>query len=211
MPDTGRLSLYEPIREHTDFILGSGSDTRVRWAAFLEVILAIACVGTAVVLFPVAKRQSDAAALGFLSARLIEAALILLGVVSVLVTTTLRGNVSTAGAAAGSLTTAGHALRSVYDSSFLLGTSSPRASAHRRFLRSPEAPDWLRRADQDPPPRGAQPPPPAESAWPCSVRNALPENRLCPSLARWRSYQAAQPSRATNTTIETIQNTATTP
>lgn len=125
------LSLYEPVRNHADFIRGAGSDTTVRWGASLEVVLAIACVGTAVILFPVAKRQSETAALGFLAARVIEAALILVGVVSVLVTLTLRGNVATAGASAGAsagategaLTTFGQALGSVYDWTFLLGQS----------------------------------------------------------------------------------------
>lgn len=118
------LTLYEPIRNHADFILGAGSDTSVRWGVLLEVVLAIACVGTAVVLFPVAKRQSETMALGFLSARVVEAALILLGAVSILVALTLRGDVATtAGADASSLTTIGLALSSVYDWTFLLGQS----------------------------------------------------------------------------------------
>src|SRR5690348_8301223 len=71
------LKLYSPLRDHVGFVLGAGSATGVTTGALLEVALAVACVGTAVVLFPVAKRQSETAALGFLAARLLEAALIL--------------------------------------------------------------------------------------------------------------------------------------
>src|SRR5215210_3608739 len=49
------LKLYEPLRDHPDFVLGVGNATGVMWGALLEVVLAIACVGTAVVLFPVVK------------------------------------------------------------------------------------------------------------------------------------------------------------
>ncbi len=41
-----------------DFILGAGSDAGVLWGALLEVILGLACIGTAVVLFPVVKKQN---------------------------------------------------------------------------------------------------------------------------------------------------------
>ena len=56
-----------------DFVLGAGSDTGVLWGAFSEVVVALAGIGTAVVLFPVAKRQSETAALGFVAARVLEA------------------------------------------------------------------------------------------------------------------------------------------
>ena len=50
------LFLYDPVRGNADFVLGAGSDTGVLWAAFSEVIVALAGIGTAVVLFRVAKR-----------------------------------------------------------------------------------------------------------------------------------------------------------
>ena len=118
------LKLYAPLRDHADFVLGAGSATGPTWGAFLEIALALACVGTAVVLFPVAKRQSERAALGFLAARTLEAGLILVGVVSLLSVLTLRHDVAaTAGADAPSLVTAGHTLVAVYDRTFLLGQS----------------------------------------------------------------------------------------
>ena len=60
-------------------------------------------------------------------------------------------------------------------------------------------------------PRAVHPPPPAESTRPCSRRTHAAENALLPDLARRRSNQPAQPSTASSTMIDTIQNTATTP
>jgi len=75
------LALYQGVRTQADFVLGAGSATGVLWAALSEVVVAIAGVGTAVVLFPIAKRQSETAALGFVTSRVLEAGGILLGVV----------------------------------------------------------------------------------------------------------------------------------
>ena len=58
------LLLYEPVLNHTDFILGSGDVTRVTIGAALELLLIIANIGTALVLYPVLRRQSEVAALG---------------------------------------------------------------------------------------------------------------------------------------------------
>jgi hypothetical protein len=118
------LALYQPVREQAGFILGAGSDTGVLWAALSEVVVALAGIGTAVVLFRVARRQSETAALGFVTARVLEAALIVVGVVTVLTTLTLRNDVAgTAGADEASLVTTGHALAATYDWAFLLSQS----------------------------------------------------------------------------------------
>ncbi|MGY1680526.1 DUF4386 domain-containing protein [Geodermatophilus sp. SYSU D01176] len=118
------LALYQGVRGEADFVLGAGSDTGVLLAAFSEVVVAVACVGTAVVLFPVAKRQSETAALGFVASRVVEATLIIVGVVSVLTVVTLRQDVAgTVGADADSLLTTGQALAAAYDWTFLLSQS----------------------------------------------------------------------------------------
>jgi hypothetical protein len=117
------LFLYNPVRD-ADFVLGAGSDTGVLWAAFSEVIVALAGIGTAVVLFRVVRRQSETAALGFVTARVLEAALILVGVVSVLTMLTLRHDVAgTADADPASLVTTGHTLVATYNWAFLLSQS----------------------------------------------------------------------------------------
>ena len=118
------LALYQDVRGKTDFVLGAGSDTGVLVAASSEVVVALAGIGTAVVLYRVARRQSETAALGFVTARVVEGALIIVGVVSVLTLLTLRTDVAgTAGADPASLLTAGHTLAAAYDWTFLLSQS----------------------------------------------------------------------------------------
>jgi len=112
------LSLYGPVRNDPNFILGPGPDTPILIGAVLEVIAALACIGTAVVLFPVVKRQHEGVALGFVGARVLEAATIFAGVVSLLTVVTLRQ--SEAGAEA--LPT-GQALVAFNNWTFLLGQS----------------------------------------------------------------------------------------
>jgi Domain of unknown function (DUF4386) len=118
------LMLYNPVRDHADFVLGAGSDTGVLLAALSEVVVALAGIGTAVVLFPVAKRQSETAAIGFVTSRVVEGSLIIVGVVSLLTLVTLRNDVAgTAGADRASLVTAGHTQLAAYDWTFLLSQS----------------------------------------------------------------------------------------
>jgi hypothetical protein len=118
------LALYQDARGAPDFVLGAGSDSGVLLAAFSEVVVAVACIGTAVVFFPVIRRQSETAAIGFVAARVAEGALILVGVVSVLTLLGLRTDVAgTAGADPASLVTTGHALSAAYDWTFLLSQS----------------------------------------------------------------------------------------
>ena len=118
------LFLYNPVRDNADFVLGVGSDTGVLLGAFLEVVVALAGIGTAVVLFRVARRQSETAALGFVTARVLEAAIILVGVVSMLSIVTLRQDVAgTAGADPASLITIGQTHLATYDWTFLLSQS----------------------------------------------------------------------------------------
>ena len=113
------LLLYAPVLDHTNYIVGAGADTRVALGAFLEVLLIVANVGSAVVLFPVLKRQNEGLALGYVTARIIESTFIAIGIVSVLAVLTLRRNVGSTGA--GPLVTVGRSLVAVHDWTFLLG------------------------------------------------------------------------------------------
>ena len=113
---------YAPVLNDPNYIVGSGADTRVFWGAFLEVITALACIGTAVVLFPIVKRQDEAVALGYVAVRVLEATIIVVGIVSLLSVVTLRQNLAgDAGADAASLLTAGESLVAFHDWTFLLG------------------------------------------------------------------------------------------
>jgi hypothetical protein len=109
--------LYGPVRNDPNYILGPGTaDTQVLFAGFLEVMLALACFGTAVALYPVVKRQNEGVALGFVGSRTLEAAIIVAGVVSLLSVVTLRQ----AGAGPDAVAT-GQALVAMYDWTFLFG------------------------------------------------------------------------------------------
>ena len=84
--------LLGSVLNDPDYIVGPGPDTAVLLACFLDVINALAAIGTAVVLFPVVKRQNESVALGFIGSRVLEAAVIMTGVVTLLAVVTLRRN-----------------------------------------------------------------------------------------------------------------------
>src|SRR6266480_1961379 len=116
------LALYGPVKNHRDWILTSGSNTGVLVGAFLEVIVALAGIGTAVTLYPVVKRQNEGVALGFVAARILEAAMIFTGVLSLLSLVTLRHDLGgTAGTNAAALVTTGASHVAVYNWTMLLG------------------------------------------------------------------------------------------
>ncbi len=118
------LALYGSIKNHQDWILGSGGHTGVLVGGFLEVIVALAGIGTAVTLYPVVKRQNEAAALGFAAARVLEASMIFAGVVSLLSLVTLRQHLGgAAGANTAALVTTAASHAAVYNWTFLLGQS----------------------------------------------------------------------------------------
>jgi len=112
------LALYGPVKDHRDWILSSGSHTGVLVGGFLEVIMALASIGTAVTLYPVVKRQNEGVALGFVAARVLEAVMIFTGVVSLLSLLTLRQDLG--GANAASLVTIAASHVAVYNWTFLL-------------------------------------------------------------------------------------------
>ena len=118
------LALYGPVKNHRDWILGSGSHTGVLVGGFLEVIVALAGIGTAVTLYPVVRRQNEGAALGFVAARVLEAGMIFTGVVSLLSLVTLRQDLGgAAGANAAALVTTSASHVAVYKWTFLLSQS----------------------------------------------------------------------------------------
>jgi hypothetical protein len=114
------LFLLSPVLDNPDYIVGSGADTSVLLGCFLDVVTALAGIGTAVTLYPVVKRQHEGLALGFVTSRLMEAAIIMIGVVSLLSIVTLRQH-GTAGTDGASLVAVGQSLVGVRDWTFLLG------------------------------------------------------------------------------------------
>ena len=114
------LLLLAPVLDNPDYIVSSGADTRVLWGSFLDLVNALACIGSAVALFSVVKRQHEGFALGFVTSRIVEAVFIVIGVVSLLAVVTLR-QAGAAGTDSASLVTVGQSFVTVRDWTFLLG------------------------------------------------------------------------------------------
>jgi hypothetical protein len=116
------LVLYGPVLNNANYIVGGGADGRIFAGAFLEVLLAISNIGTAVALFPVIKRQSEGLALGYVAARIVESTIIVVGIASVLAVVTMRRDFAgSTGADTATLVIAGKALVAVHKGTFLLG------------------------------------------------------------------------------------------
>jgi hypothetical protein len=115
------LLLLAPVLNNPDYIISSGADTRVLFGAFLDLVTALAGIGSAVALFSVVKRQHEGFALGFVTTRIFEAAVIVIGVVSILSVVTLRQNLAGTGADEASLVAVGQSLVAVRDWTFLIG------------------------------------------------------------------------------------------
>jgi Domain of unknown function (DUF4386) len=111
------LLLYQPVLDDpVGYIAGAGHDNQILVGALLELLLIIANIGTAVVIVPIVRRQSEEGAIGYVTARLVECTFILVGILCVLGIVTLRQQ--TAGAAEG---TVAYTLAAIKDWTFLLG------------------------------------------------------------------------------------------
>jgi hypothetical protein len=111
------LALYTQVKS-TNYIFGTGSDISAIIGGILEIIVALSGIGTAVVLFPILKRQNETLALGLVAARILESSTIFVGVAFILSIVSLQQS----GAGVDALAT-GHVLTVLYDRIFLLGQS----------------------------------------------------------------------------------------
>jgi Domain of unknown function (DUF4386) len=118
-----QLKLFaDVIADPTGYISNPGGNAAVQWGSVLEFLTAASGVATAVVLYPVTKRVSRTAAMGFVTSRVLEAALILVGVVSILSVVTLQQHFAGAtGAQEQALGVTGESLVAMRQWTFLLG------------------------------------------------------------------------------------------
>jgi hypothetical protein len=85
------LALFQSVLDDpAGYIAGGGKDNQIYLGAFLEFLLVLANVGTAVVLFPIARRQNELLAIGYVAARIIESVFIAGGIIFILGVVSLR-------------------------------------------------------------------------------------------------------------------------
>ena len=109
------VALFQPVLDDpAGYISGDGKDSQIYLGAFLDFLLVLANVGTAVVLYPIARRQNPALAIGYVAARIVECVFIAVGILFVLGIVSLRQDAPDAGDLAVSLA-------ALKDWTFLLG------------------------------------------------------------------------------------------
>jgi len=114
--------LYEPVLTDPAYIVGSGgADTRIILGAVLEMLTALAGIGTAVAVYPIIRRQSQAASLGFVTTRSYEAAVMIIGVIALVSIVSLRQAGAAAGTDDAALVAVGQGLITVRDQTALFG------------------------------------------------------------------------------------------
>jgi Domain of unknown function (DUF4386) len=83
--------LFQPVLDDpVGYIAGGGKDNQIYLAVCLEFLLILANVATAVVLYPIARRQSETLAIGYVAARIIECVFLAAGIIFVLGVVSLR-------------------------------------------------------------------------------------------------------------------------
>ena len=114
------LWLYQPVLDNpARYIAGAGHDSRIFLGAFLELLLIVSNIGTAIVVYPLLKRVNEVCAIGYVTARVMECTFILVGILSVLAVVGLRDSPPAGSqAVVGSIA---YALAAIKDWTFLLG------------------------------------------------------------------------------------------
>ena len=111
------LALYEPALRHpVAFVAGSGNVNEIYFGAFLELLLILANIGTAVVIVPIMRRQFEDLSIGYVTVRIVESTFILVGILAMLTIATLQQQ--SAGAVEG---TVAYTLAAIKDWTFILG------------------------------------------------------------------------------------------
>jgi hypothetical protein len=113
----GALLLFQPVLDDpAGYVANGGSDNRIFFGALLELLLIITNIGTAVVIYPILRRQNHILALGYVTARLVESTFILAGILAVLSIVTLSQQ-----DAAGDEGAIAYTLAALKDWTFILG------------------------------------------------------------------------------------------
>jgi hypothetical protein len=112
--------LYAPVLKDPSTVLTAGNDGQILWGVFLDLCTGMAGIGTAVALFSVVKRQHEGAALGFVTTRVIEGAMLFIAALSMLTLVAVRQAAANASEPA-TLTAIGQTLVDVRYGAHLMG------------------------------------------------------------------------------------------
>jgi Domain of unknown function (DUF4386) len=104
------------------FVPGDTSHAALKWGAVLEFGLIVTQIGTAVVIYPLVRRQSETVSLGYVTARIMESVFAAIGIISIIsvlnVADSLRG---ASGVGATALAVQGNSLVHSYEWAFTWG------------------------------------------------------------------------------------------
>ena len=117
------FALYQPILNDPEYIIkGSANETQVIWGAFNELILAFSIIGISVMMYPIVNKENENIAIGYVCFRIVEAILIIIGIISLLSIVTLSQEFVTSVAPnASSYLIAGKLLVILHNWTFLFG------------------------------------------------------------------------------------------
>lgn len=106
----------------TDMRFVEASNASLKWGAILEFGLIVTQIGTAIVIYPLVRRQSETVSLSYVAARIIESVFAAIGLISIISIVSLADSlVGAGGAEATALTAQGDTLAQMYDWSFRWG------------------------------------------------------------------------------------------
>ncbi len=104
------------------FVPGAGSATTLKVGALLEFALIAANIATAVVIYPLVRRQSETVSLGYVTARIMESTFIAIGLMSIIsVVNVMDALPHVTGAPATALIAEGRSLVHTYEWAFMFG------------------------------------------------------------------------------------------
>jgi len=104
------------------FIPGDTSSASLKLGAVLEFGLIVTQIGTAVVLYPLGRRQSETVSLGYVTARIMESVFAAIGIISIISVVNVADSlVSATGVDAATLAASGNSLVKTYDWAFQWG------------------------------------------------------------------------------------------
>lgn len=117
------LALYQPVLNDAGYIVkGPSNETRVIWGAFCELILAFSVIGITIMMYPILNKENESIAMGYVCFRLLEATIIIIGIISLLSVVTLNQEFAKAADPnVISFLTAGKLLVTVHNWTFLFG------------------------------------------------------------------------------------------